>query len=199
MRNLFWFFILAGIALYFVYNGFFERKGNGLDRLKANYGADIDAVCAEMGLPAAYFKALVILESSAEKPAHTRFEAHIYQKLKDVKEGHLERYGKFTTSQLKHVSENTLEKLSTSWGPMQIMGYHCIPLGIDFEQLQGSESIRYGIQWADKSYGNLLRQGDFKNAFHIHNTGQRIPDSGKILTHDPKYIDRGMEYMAAFK
>jgi hypothetical protein len=168
-------------------------------KLKANYAYEIDQICQEKKLPAEYFKALVILESSAEKPALTRFEPHVYERLLAVQQGKAANYGSFTRKQLQILSDETLRKMATSWGPLQIMGYHCIPLGITLEQLNGSQALRYAIQWAEKSYGRYLRRGDFANALHIHNTGHPIPPSGAYDTHNPDYIDRGMEFIALFR
>jgi hypothetical protein len=202
MRNL-GILILLGIIFYFLYWLYFPpiQKDNTyyIAKLKANYEYEIEAICKEMNLPAEYFKALVILESSAEKPASTRFEPHVFKRLKEVQDAKAERYGRFTTKQLQILSEETLKKMATSWGPMQIMGYHCIPMGITLEQLNGPQALRYAIQWAEKSYGGYLRRGDFANALHLHNTGQPIPSGGRYLTHNPDYIDRGMELIAIFR
>jgi hypothetical protein len=194
--------VIGAVWIYYRFGGGFDFTNSDqlkIGNLKKNYGAEIDVVCGEMQLSSSYFKALAILECSGERPSKTRFEPHIYQKLKDVQIGKSERYGKFTTKQLEVVSNSTLEKLATSWGPFQIMGYHCIPMGVEFEQLQGEEAIFYGVQWVEKTYGKYLRAGDYRNAFHIHNTGQPLPESGIPKTHNPQYIDKGLEYMKVFE
>ncbi|MCU0443502.1 MAG: hypothetical protein MUE85_01195 [Microscillaceae bacterium] len=190
--------LLVAIVLLYFYI-FQNRPSDPISLMEANYAAEIEAVCEEMDLSAEYFKALVILESSGEKPAGTRFEDHVFKRLKEVRDGKSERYGRFTPKQLQILSENTLKKMATSWGPLQIMGYHCIPLGISLEQLQGDEAIRYGILWADKNYGSYLRRGDFANSFHIHNAGQPLPANGIPKTHDPDYIRKGLDYIKLFK
>jgi hypothetical protein len=172
---------------------------NPVEQLAQNYETEIESICKEMQLPAEYFKALVILESSAKKPAQTRYEAHVYERLKDVRNGKSERYGRFTSKQLQILSEQTLTKMATSYGPLQIMGYHCIPLGITIDELSGENAIRYAIIWADKNYGEYLKRGDYVNCFHIHNTGQPMPSNGIPKTHKPDYIKRGLEYIKLFK
>lgn len=192
--------ICIGVIGYWIYQILNKPEvPNVIEKLRLNYEEDIDLVSAEMDLPSEYFKALVILESSATKPAKTRFEPHVYRRLSEVKAGTSERYGQFTTAQMEVLSDNTLRKLATSWGPLQVMGYHCIPMGITVEQLQGPDAIRYSLQWAEKAYGKYLKAGDFKNAFHIHNTGQKFPTSGEAKTTDPNYIPKGLDYIDFFK
>lgn len=199
IRTLFW-LLLTGIIIYVAYH-WWSGPPKGLkyvDRLKENYEKEIEQICEELNLPSEYFKALVIIESSAEKPAGSRFEEHIYNKMMAVKKGEIDRYGSFTHPQLSGLSKETIAGLSTSWGPLQIMGYHSIPLGISLDQLRGEDALRYGILWCEKSYGRYLRKKDFQNAFHIHNTGRPLPASGANLTHDPNYIPKGMKYIQAF-
>jgi hypothetical protein len=200
MRRILVLVIALGLC-YWAYTYFlsFTEVEDIFERLDKNYTAQVEEVCSELKLPSEYFKALIILESSAKLPAPTRYEHHIYERLKSVKEGETERYGSFTTVQMKLYDDETLKSLATSWGPLQIMGYHCIPLGLDFEQLQGESAVRYAIEWADKSYGKYLKRGDFADAFHIHNTGQPVPSSGKIKTHDPDYIQKGMNLIKKFR
>ncbi len=200
MRRIFILLSIIGLG-YLAYTFLFKNKGTQdiFERLEQNYSSQVETVCAELKLPSEYFKALIILESSAKLPAPTRYEPHVYNRLKSVKEGETERYGSFTTPQMSLYDDQTLKKLATSWGPLQIMGYHCIPLGLDFEQLQGEFAIKHAIEWADKSYGKYLRRGDFTNAFHIHNTGRPVPASGQSKTHDPDYIRKGMNLIKHFR
>jgi hypothetical protein len=176
-----------------------EKKSTAWDKMKENYELEIEKVCDELKLPAHYFKALVILECGGEKPAGNRYEPHVFQRLKQVRSGKSKRYGKFTTKHLQLVTENTLKKMATSWGPFQIMGYHCISLGITLDELNGKEAIKNGIIWAKKNYGQYLEDRDFRQAFHIHNTGQTIPLNGIPITHDRFYIDKGLEFMEKAK
>ncbi len=200
MRKLLILIVLAGAGYWGYLTYIAPRQAQDIfERLEQNYAAQIEEVCQTYQLPAEYFKALVILESSAKLPAPTRFEPHVFERLKTVQSGESERYGSFTTAQMKLYDEATLKKLATSWGPLQIMGYHCIPLGIDFEQLQGTQAVKYAIEWADKSYGKYLREGDFTNAFHIHNTGRPVPASGITKTHDPDYVRKGMALIKKFR
>ncbi len=193
------FLFLIVWLIWYKTGGGWGNQEYGIWKVNQNYSPEIRSECASRGLPPAYFQALVFLESSGERPAKTRFESHVYEQLISVKTGSRERYGRLTSKNMQVLSDETIRKLATSWGPLQIMGYHCVPLGINFEELQGEEAIRLSIQWAEKSYGEYLRREDFQNAFHIHNTGQAIPESGKILTYDPNYIEKGLALMKKFE
>lgn len=197
--NLF-FWIFFFLVIYWLYHIIYEEKKIGAwDKMKANYEKEIDKICTENNLPAHYFKALSILECGGESPAGNRYEPHVFKRLKEVRDGKSKRYGRFTTRQLKILTENTLRKMATSWGPFQIMGYHCIPLGITLDELTGKDAVKYGILWAKKNYGQYLEDRDFRQAFHIHNTGQKIPANGIPITHDRFYIDKGIEFMEKAK
>jgi len=169
-----------------------------IERTEQNYGKEIEQHAKAMKLPAAYFKALVVLESSGKKPAESRFEPETYAKLLAVKQGIEPKFYIFTPSSIKKYSDNTLKQFATSWGPLQIMGYHAVWLNIELDKLKGSESLYYGMIWADKNYGNLLRKKQFKDAFHYHNTGKLHPNSLIPQTHDKKYIAKGLDYLRAF-
>ncbi|GAB4395848.1 MAG: hypothetical protein OHK0053_07030 [Microscillaceae bacterium] len=199
MRQIIFWAVLL-VLLFFLYwiNWDLEPQ-NDLARLQENYASEVEQICQEMQLPAPYFKALIILESSARKPAPSRFEPHVFARLREVQTGSRPRYGRFTTSQLSLLSQDELKAMATSWGPLQVMGYHCIPMGLSISQLQGERGLWYAIQWADKSYGKWLRRGDFENAFHIHNTGQPLPQDGQPRTHDPHYIQKGLDWVKKLK
>lgn len=189
--------IIGAVLVYYFYPR--NQGDSSLARTQKNYGKEIDRICASKQLPAPYFKALTILESSGHKPAASRFEPHVYQTLIDVKEGKVKQYGRFNTAQMKLLSDETIRKMATSWGPLQIMGYHCVPMGISFEDLQGPDAMEFAITWAEQTYGAYLQNHNYKDALHIHNTGKPIPQSGRITTTDPNYIDKGLSYIQKLK
>jgi hypothetical protein len=55
------------------------------------------------------------------------------------------------------------------------------------------------VKWIDLTYGDYIRRGQYKDAFHIHNTGRPYPDSGPPKTYDPKYVPNGLMYMKYFE
>jgi hypothetical protein len=170
-----------------------------LGKLRANYAHEIEEVCAEYNLPAEYFKALAILECSAEKPPQSRFEPKVFERLNEVKMNKKPNYSNLKHPQLKNLTEEQLRDMATSWGVFQIMGYHAYSIGIAPRDLQGSDGLRQSIVWIDKSYGQYLRKRDFANALHLHNVGKPIPITGEYETYSPNYIPRGLEFIKHFE
>lgn len=166
--------------------------------VEKNYGKDIDLFASTTSLPAAYFKALAMLECSGRKDFPKRFEKHIYFRLKEVQQGKRKKYEHVTTKLLQHADDAALRNLATSWGPFQIMGYKCIEMNIKIEDLRGPDAVFWGVQWIQKSYGQVLRDNKFKDAFHIHNTGRPYPANNKPTTHNPNYVEKGLHYMQLF-
>ena len=160
---------------------------------QANYGDEVEALAQKHQLSAAYLKALIVLESSGRSDVTERFEKHIYLKLKKVKAGKM-KMGNITASDLKNCSDQALRNLASSWGPFQLMGYHCFQLGINISDLRGKGSIRWAVKWIDDTYGPIIRDKKFEQAFRIHNSGQ--PDGG---TTDPHYVENGLAAMEYFE
>ena len=181
-----------------------QKTGTGsaskdvVSRVKANYSNEADRCATEFNLPASYLKSLIILESSGKKPAGSRFEKHVYQKLKKVRAGSLKSFEHITQAELKDASDEALKNLATSWGPFQIMGYKCIHLKINLSDLRNDKAIYYGSKWINMTYGDYLRKGKYRDGFHIHNTGHPYPTFGPSKTYDPKYVPRGLRYMKSF-
>src|ERR1035437_783395 len=82
-------FILSAIYVIFFYTNDYilNRSKYALENTEQNYGREVDSLCLKMNVPKSYIKALIMLECSGRKPATTRFEEHVYEKLKDVKRG----------------------------------------------------------------------------------------------------------------
>ena len=102
-------------------------------------------------------------------------------------------------SDLRDATDGALKNMASSWGPFQIMGYKCIWLDIQLQDLRGEEALYWAVKWIDKTYGDYIRRGQYKDAFHIHNTGRPYPESGPPKTYDPKYVPNGLMYMKYFE
>ena len=193
-------FILCAVYVIFFYTNDYiiNRSKYALENTELNYGREVDSLCVKMNLPTSYIKALIMLESSGRKPATTRFEEHVYEKLKSVKSGKTPQFENITSTMLRHTTDATLRNMATSWGPFQIMGYKSIQLKIKLHNLNGDEAIYWGMKWISDDYGDLLREGRFKDAFHFHNTGKEYPLTGDPLTYDPTYVSHGLKYMTYF-
>ncbi len=166
--------------------------------VKRNYSKEFEQYAEWFQIPKEYLCALSAIEVSGRKRIPHRFEKHVYQKLVDLKNGKLDKFENITKQDLKDVSDDDLRKMAKSWGPFQLMGYKCFFLDLTVDELIKKSSF-YGAQWIDLSYGDLLRKGDFVNAFHLHNTGKLLPKDGKPITYDPNYIKKGLLYLEIFK
>jgi len=194
--------ILLFLVFFFIFRGSSLNLGNnnytGTDAAISNYKSDVDKYAKIYKLPSSYLMALIMLECSGQKFIKPRFEKHVYTKLKKFRDGEIDRFEDLSVSDLEGMSDATLKDFAKSYGPFQIMGYKSIKLGCSIKDLYGKDAIEYGIKWIDKEYGNVLRDGKFLDAFHLHNTGRVFPQSGKSETYSPKYVDNGMYYIRYF-
>jgi len=196
------FISLSGKELYDKYEAWnleqLAKKG-GLEYAVINYKKSVDSLAEVFKLPADYLMAVIMLESSGRKKVPVRFEKGIYTQLKQLQDGKIEKFENLIPSDLKGVKVKTLKALSSSYGPFQIMGYKKYILNISLDQLMGKNNIYYAIKWIDLSYGQMLRDSEFKDAFHFHNAGKRYPLEGDPMTHDPKYVENGLTFQKYFK
>ena len=168
-----------------------------IEKVEQHYAKDVDEICKELDLPSEYFKALIILECSAQKNPPSRFEPKVFDKLKALKKGNLKSYSGLKKADVEKYSDQDLRLLASSWGALQLMGYNCIGLGISIDDLKGENGLKYAILWCKKNYGNYLNDRDYRNAFHIHNTGRPFPVYLIPQTHDPMYVYKGIAYANA--
>ena len=164
-----------------------------------NYGIDFKRLGKQFNISPEYLAALCMLESGGRKPAENRYEKHVYARLRLVKLGVKSQYEHVKTDDLKDASDEALQNLASSWGPFQLMGYKCLLFDVKVKDLREDNGTYWGVKWIDEAYGKYLKKKDFKNAFHLHNTGRTLPTEGKPRTHDPNYIKKGLEWMAYFK
>ncbi len=169
-----------------------------LQRTEKHYGEKISEHSKEFDLPEHYLKSLATLECSGKIEFTPRFEQHVYEELKKVRDKKKRRYGSIKRKDLNGDSDGALRNLATSWGPFQLMGYQCLELGVRVQDIRGKDNVYWGIYWINKRYGKVLRKGNYEDAFHIHNTGKPVPKNGIPFTHDPKYIEKGLIYMDYF-
>ena len=167
-------------------------------RTNANYGKEVERYAVEFGISDKYLKSLIVLESSGKKNVPPRFEKHVYRRLKKLKAGQVKQFENLRPSHLKNASDAALRNLARSWGPFQVMGYKCILLGINIKDLRGEKAVYWGVKWINMTYGNFLKKGGYKDAFHLHNTGKPYPKVGPPKTHNPNYVKNGLTYMLYF-
>lgn len=171
---------------------------NALELAKENYHTDIKKAALAYDVPYEYLMALTVLECSGKRPAGTRFEKVVYKRLLQVKSGDRRKYENVKKRHLEDASDEAIRNLATSWGPFQLMGYKCIGMDVNVADIRGDDAVLQGARWISNEYGKMLKNQQFKDAFHYHNTGRRFPKSGRSATHDPSYVQRGLEYMEYF-
>ncbi len=206
LKNTFFFtvsVVVASLALGMLFKSHFnfdwlKNQAQGPDVVLENYGSEIEEVASNLGMNKYYFMALCMLECGGRKPAPTRFEKHVFKRLRRVKEGEHEKYELIETKDLAMANEEALKNLASSWGPFQIMGYKVIPEGYKVKDLRGAKGIYFGMKWIVKEYGDILKKENYRNAFHYHNTGSIIKN-GRIRTYNPNYVREGEKWMKYFK
>ena len=162
------------------------------------YSQEVQRAAQKYDLDYGYLMALLMLECSGKKPAGARFEPHVFNRLKQVRDGKRTNYENVTAAHLADASDDALRNLATSWGPFQLMGYKCILLDVNIRDIRGPNGVEHGADWINQTYGSAMRQGRFRDCFHMHNTGQPYPRTGLPRTHDPQYVPRGMSMMNQF-
>lgn len=174
-------------------------EASGPQAVIDNFGADIRKYARKEGIAPEYLAALCMLECSGRKPSGSRYEKHVYLRLKLVKSGLKRQYEHVKPDDLADAGDDALQNLASSWGPFQLMGYKCLLYDITVSDLRGEDAIRWGVKWIMANYGRQLKAKDYKSAFHIHNAGTPFPKNGKPRTHDPEYVTKGLKWMNYFK
>ena len=174
-------------------------ESSGPEAVIDNYGSDLQRYGKQFQVPPEYLAALCMLECSGRKPAGSRFEKHVYSKLKMVKMGMRKDYEHVQQDNLKDAGDEALQNLARSWGPFQLMGYKCLLYDINISDIRGSQGTYWGVKWIAGAYGKYIQKKDFKSAFHIHNAGIPYPKAGQPKTYDPEYVNKGLKWMDYFK
>lgn len=174
---------------------------NYLERIDYVYAMRLNGIAKSFNLPSAYLKSLLILECSGKYKVPPRFEQGVFNRLKRIRDGKDENasYSGITKEMIHNATDEALRNMATSWGPFQIMGYHAVVMGLKVRNLRGFKSLYYGVKWIDNNYGDYLRAGKYKDAFHLHNAGKPFPASGIPATHNPDYVPRGLKYLKYFQ
>jgi hypothetical protein len=191
--------------------------------IKRSWGGLIADTCAKAGWgnesgPKPEFLAALIANESGGTQTAARFESAVYLKLTDLANGRVVNYNPagirqpinradLLTACTPSVSMEDSARFSnflsnirfcaTSWGLTQIMGWHCIELGIGFRLLtEPPDSLATTVtllQWFCTLY-KLGIVADCEKLFACWNTGE----PGTVATYDPNYVANGMARMAAY-
>jgi len=197
--------IAFGFVSKFIYTEYkviqFNNLANkgGFPQAINNYKKEVDSLAKVFELPAPYLMSVIMLESSGRKKPPVRFEQKIYDQLLLLQKGKIDKFENLKKSNLRGFSKRSLKAFASSYGPFQIMGYKAFILNLPLKTLIGNKNVYYSIKWINITYGDFLRNGDFKDAFHIHNAGKKFPDDGISRTYDPNYVDNGLKYQEYFE
>ena len=198
-------YILAfGLLSKFIYSEYKEvtqntEKQGGFQQAIGNYKRTVGVLAKKFKLPPSYLMAVIMLESSGKRKVPIRYEKKVYKQLLSLKKGKISKFENLGTVDVKHLSKQQLKAMASSYGPFQIMGYKSFILEIPLDSLYGRKHMYYAVKWIDSTYGDVVRSGNYKDAFHIHNAGKKFPEDGVSKTHDPDYVKNGLLYEKYFK
>ncbi len=186
-----------------------------MQTIKSRWSSEIAEACRISSVPPAFLAALIANETGGKNDGQ-KFEAHVFERLKEVLLGQRAHYAPagirrpITRSDLiaycdPGVGEDRgsfpdslqcLHNLATSWGLTQIMGWHLIEfqagLGTAWLATPGgnlSFATRL-LAWFAEHYQLDLAK-DFPQLFRCWNTGE--PEG---TTFDPQYVSNGLERYA---
>lgn len=167
-------------------------------QLRDRFGVGIHEATWGTIVPADFLASLISVEAGKDsrgqiKEDATRFEPHVYTKLKQVRDGKLLQYNKIRRAQLADASDDALKALATSCGLTQIMQWWSIHLGISVAELRGPNHLKHAVKLLEMTAGNQLRTLDYEGTLRIWNTGRL---GGK--THDADYVTNAGAVMDAY-
>lgn len=154
------------------------------------------------GLPESYLVGLIYVECSSLDPKANRFEPSVMESIETVARGKpSQAYPGFNQGAIRQYilrnaeNEAMLKPLATSYGVVQIMGYHyLINWGLvpaQFQTVDFQESLHYSTLFVA---GELGRANNYEELLRIHNTGR--PDG---QTYDPEYVEKATTVMEAYR
>ena len=86
----------------------------GKEAAESHYSQEVQRAAAKYDLDYSYLMSLLMLECSGKKPAGARFEPHVFNRLKQVRDGKRSRYENVTAAHLADASDDALRNLATS-------------------------------------------------------------------------------------
>lgn len=97
-------------------------------QIRDRFGAKIAKATEGTPVPPKFVAGLIAVEAGKDrngqiKESATRFEPHVYEKLKQVRDGKLLQYNKIRRVKLADATDGALKALATSYSLTQIMGY----------------------------------------------------------------------------
>lgn len=154
-------------------------------------------------IPPEFIAGLVANEAGKDRQGNikreaTRFEKHVYARLRTVSRTPGARYGQIRYSQLKDASDDSLRALAHSYEATQMMGYWCIVLGCTLADLKNPEKhFFYTVKLLllnDSHDFNQFSEAAYDDEMRQWNTGR---EKGK--TYHENYVPNARLIRAAYR
>jgi hypothetical protein len=158
------------------------------------FGTLIHAACSRSIVPRSFLAGFIGVEAGVDSngqiiPEATRFEPHVYERLRAVRDGLIGSYNKITRADIAALSDDAIRNLATSWGITQIMGWHTVHnLDCTIADLRDPEKhLHYTVALILLTAERFVTRNDWPSVLRIWNTGSA---NGKTYHED--YVDNAL-------
>lgn len=167
-------------------------------QIRVRFGLKIARAVQGTPVPAKFVAGLISVEAGKKNgqitETATRFEPHVFAKLKQVRDGGLTQYNKIRRAQLKDATDDALQALSKSYGLTQVMGWWSLHLDCAVADLRDPEKhLDYAVKLM-----LLNSNGDFERQEYVGEYKQWNSGSETGKTHDPDYVFNAGSVMDAY-
>lgn len=170
-------------------------------QIRDRFGPRIARATEGTPVPPKFVAALISVEAGKDRNGRikedaTRFEPHVYAKLKAVRDGHLPRYNRIRHAQLKDATDEALKALAKSYSLTQVMGWWTFHLGGTVAELRDPEKH---LGYAVKLLMLNSQDGDFERKEYVGEFREWNSGNEKGKTHDPDYVHNAGAVMDAYE
>lgn len=173
-----------------------NAKGTAV-KIQARLGGQIRQACFRTLVPESFLAGLVSVENAQLDPHAVRFEKHIFENLKKLRNPLVfwrRSWNGITPADLKGASDEALINLATSFGYTQIMGWWAIPLKCSVGEIRDPQKhLAIAVRLLQLTAAVDLKRHAYGNVLRIWNTGRA---DGR--THDPRYVDNALAVKLAY-
>lgn len=161
-------------------------------KLRAQWGAKLEEACAGSLVPVSFLAGLISRENAMLDYDATRFEPHVFRRLKDVRDGKRKLYNGISRDDIADATDDALRALSHSYGLTQIMGWSMVKMldGTIADLRDPDKHLTYAVKRLEIVAGAYLKRKEWEKVLRIWNTG--IPN-GK--TYHDSYVPGALAEM----
>lgn len=168
-------------------------------QIRQRFGQKIARAVEGTPVPQKFVAGLISVEAGKKNGQivenATRFEPHVFAKLKQVRDGKLLQYNKIRRAQIADASDEALEALARSYGLTQTMGWWSLHLKCTVADLRDPEKhLKYAVKLMLLNSQGDFERGEFEGEMRQWNSG-----SEKGKTHDPDYVANVSAVMDAYE